>query len=812
MTLNVSFACKGSSLASSRVTNLGPLHLMTFASPQAVSLPENVDPRRRQACSMDMSLAFKILGQKVWGKPLRMSTAAMLLLCASAAHAQGILTVTPSPTASTLAGTGILGYNGDGGSASSATLAQPGAVAYDKNGNLYLADTNNNVVREITPTGIITTIAGTGTEGFSGDGGAATAAQLDTPTGVAVDASGNVYIADSHNNRIRKVSGGTIATFAGTGTPGFAGDGASASAAQLALPTGVAVDASGNVYIADTNNDRIREVAQGTITTIAGSGEELLAGDGGAATAASLDLPTGVAVDAAGRVYIADRHNQRIRMIDTNGSISTVAGSGAVTFSGGFAGDGSSATTASLAKPAGVAVDSAGTVYVADTNNQRIRQIGNGSIATVAGSGDQGFGGDGGLATTSTLNAPRSIATDASGNIAIADTGNQRLRGAALPVLSFSGTPVGMTSTPQEVTLGNSGTAPLQLEDVTYTGSFASAVIVNGSSVGPSGSCGPLPFTLAPGASCTVSVTFQPVVAGASTGSVVFGSDGVSQTLLLSGNSVQSTPVITLTASGSPNYFGTATAFTAKLTASGSVTPTGTVTFYDGTTLLGTVTLATGNAGLSASTLAVGSHTITAVYSGDANFPAATSSPLTLTIIQVPDFQFGSSGANNHVTVEPGSAGVFTFTLAPQTSGFANPITFSASGLPPGATVAFSPASITPGTSTSTLTMTVQTAAVTARNEHLGKAPISIGFALILLPFATLRRMRRRKIVLPRMLFGVLLLLGLGGAATMLTGCGAGTGFFVTTPKDYTITVTASAVSAIGTQMQHTSTVVLTVE
>ena len=202
---------------------------MTFASPQAVSLPENVDPRRRPACSMDMSLAFYSFGAKGMGEtPADVHRRNASPVCLRP-HAQGILTVTPSPTASTLAGTGILGYNGDGGSASSAALAQPGAVAYDKNGNLYLADTNNNVVREITPTGIITTIAGTGTEGFSGDGGAATAAQLDTPTGVAVDASGNVYIADSHNNRIRKVSGGTIATFAGTGTPGFAGDGASAA-------------------------------------------------------------------------------------------------------------------------------------------------------------------------------------------------------------------------------------------------------------------------------------------------------------------------------------------------------------------------------------------------------------------------------------------------------------------------------------------------------------------------------------------------------------------------------------------------------
>ena len=354
----------------------------------------------------------------------RIALAALALLGSTLAiHGLGAQVV------STLAGTGTVGYTGDHGPATSATLADPSAVAYDASGNLYLADAQNHVVREVVKTtGTITTIAGTGAEGFAGDGGAATSAVLDTPTGVAVDTSGNIYIADSHNNRIRKVSGGTITTVAGTGTAGFGGDNAAAIAASLSLPSAVAVGPGGSLYIADTNNHRIRMVTGTTITTVAGNGEELYAGDGGTALAASLDLPTGVAVDTSGKVYIADRHNQRVRMVDTSGNISTVAGSGAVTFAGGFSGDGSNGTAAMLSKPSGVSVDPSGNVYIADTDNQRIRRLGSGTIVTVAGSGDQGFGGDGGPAAAAILNSPKAVAPDASGNVAIADKLNERVR------------------------------------------------------------------------------------------------------------------------------------------------------------------------------------------------------------------------------------------------------------------------------------------------------------------------------------------------------------------------------------------------
>jgi uncharacterized protein (TIGR03437 family) len=316
----------------------------------------------------------------------------------------------------TVAGGGLSGL-GDNGPATSAQLNQPQGVAVDSLGNLYIADWQNNRIRMVS-NGVITTVAGNGTRGFSGDGGAATSAQLAYPQSVAVDSAGNLYIADTSNSRIRKVSNGVIATMAGNGGFGFSGDGGPAISAQLNGPVCVALDSAGNLYIADQLNQRIRKVSNGVITTVAGGGSSI--GDNGPATTAQF-MPAGVAVDSANNLYIADSYYNRIRKV-TNGVIVTVAGNGTQ----GYSGDNGLATSAQLNDPAGIAVDSAGSLYIADFANNCIRKVTNGVITTVAGNGTRGFSGDGGPAASAELNLPAGVAVDSAGNLYIADSARIR--------------------------------------------------------------------------------------------------------------------------------------------------------------------------------------------------------------------------------------------------------------------------------------------------------------------------------------------------------------------------------------------------
>jgi sugar lactone lactonase YvrE len=737
-------------------------------------------------------------------RPLALAAALLFALTASL-HGQGILTVTPSRTANTTAGTGVVGYTGDNGPAIAATLSNPSAVAYDANGNLCLADANNNVIREISTSGNITTIAGTGIEGYSGDGAAATSALLDTPTGVAVDASGNVYIADSHNHRIREVSGGTITTIAGTGTSGFSGDGAAATAAQLSLPSGVAVDASGNVYIADTDNDRIREVSGGTINTIAGDGEEFYAGDGGAATAAALDSPTSVAVDASGNIYIADRLNQRIREV-SGGIISTFAGTSAE----GFSGDGAAPTAAMLSKPSGVSVDAAGNVYIADTDNQRIRQVGGGAIATIEGSGAQGFGGDGGLSTAAILNSPHSVAPDALGNLSIADQLNQRVRSGTLPTLTFPSEDVGVPSPAQSVTLANIGTASITVSAITASAGFTTAT---------GGSCSALPITLTAGASCIEDIELLPVAAGPVTGAVVFGGTGVvPQSILLSGTATPAPTTVQLTTNVNPALAGQPIVYTAVVSTIGLGTPTGTVAFDVSGAAFSTQTLTPGSAIAQATTaaLATGTDSITAVYSGDSNFTGSGSATLpqvvedfSITLTPQPSNPAGSTNQ----TVIPGKTATFDFALTPLLGPFNFPIALSATGLPPGATVTFLPQTATPGANPANFTMTVQTAVnqgLLRRGSAGGGG--AIAFALLLLPFTRRLRRRARQMKMLRRMTLALTLLLCGVAIGSITGCGTDTGFFAQPQQNYTITVTGTATGSNGYVLQHSTSVILSVQ
>ena len=333
----------------------------------------------------------------------------------------------PNGVITTVAGNGTGSFSGDGGAATNAAFYGPASLAVDASGNLFIADQNNNRVRKVGANGIITTVAGNGTYGYSGDGGAANSAALHQPTGAAVDAFGNLFISDRLNNCVREVgTNGIITTVAGKGTAGYSGDGGAATNAALYNPDSVAVDASGNLFIADQNNNRVRKVgANGIITTVVGNGTAGYSGDGGAATNAELSSQQEVMVDSSGNLFIADYDNFRIRAVGTNGIITTVAGNGTL----GYSGDGGWATNAALCYPAGVAEDASGNLFIADYGNFRIREVGtNGIITTVAGNGMAGYSGDGGAATNAALYGPAGVVVDASGNLFIADFSNNRVR------------------------------------------------------------------------------------------------------------------------------------------------------------------------------------------------------------------------------------------------------------------------------------------------------------------------------------------------------------------------------------------------
>ena len=329
------------------------------------------------------------------------------------------------------AGRRVEGFSGDGGPAPEATLNGPQAMALHSDGNLFISDRGNNRIRKVdVATGVITTVAGTGEAGFSGDGGPATEAALDFPRGIVLDRDGNLFITDSNNQRIRRVDAttGIITTVVGTGEFGFTEDGGPATEAAIAFPRGVILEGSGNLLFSGSNN-RIRKVdaITGILTTVAGTGELRFSGDGGPATEASLTQSLGLLVDGIGNLFVSDTFNNRIRKVDvTTGIITTVAGTG----EGGLVNDGSRATEASLNNPRGLLVDGDGNLLIGDSGNHRIRRVDTttGIITTVAGTGTASFSGDGGLATEAALSPEGIIALGSNGNLFIADRANHRIR------------------------------------------------------------------------------------------------------------------------------------------------------------------------------------------------------------------------------------------------------------------------------------------------------------------------------------------------------------------------------------------------
>jgi hypothetical protein len=576
-----------------------------------------------------------------------------------------LLTFGPG-TITTIAGGHGGGYSGDGGLATAAQLNWPDGIAVDGAGNVYIADWNNNAIRMVTPGGIITTVAGGNGAGYSGDGGAATSAKINGPATVKVDGAGNFYIADYYNNVIRKVTaGGIISTVAGggsgcSGETDALGDGCPATSAVLNGPWGTASDGAGNLYIGDIGDNLVRKVAlDGTITIYAGTGTAGYSGDGLAATSAELSGPQVGAVDGSGNLYIVDFNNDVIRMVDSSGVITTVAGNNALGL--GYSGDGGPATSAQLYYPQMVAVDGAGNLYIADTGNYPNIGVGysvirkvtpDGIISTVAGNGTNGYSGDGGVATSAEMYGPWDITVDASGNLYIADMNNNAIRKVTVtgaPSLSFPSTVDGATSAAQNVSLLNIGNSPLTILSISNTAEFS----LGGSAT----TCATSDQTLAAGASCVLGIEFMPTTVGTITGSVgltdnTLNVSGSTQTIALQGTGAAASQTITrsgpVTVQATPVGNTNDAPATTRVSDTFTVNPeTQTITFANpgtrghGTQLALTATSTSGLAvtytsttptictvsGTTATMVAAGTCTIQASQAGNGEYSAATTVP-----------------------------------------------------------------------------------------------------------------------------------------------------------------------------------------
>jgi hypothetical protein len=639
-----------------------------------------------------------------------------ILLVAVSAKAQ--IAIPAAGVLSTIAGTGAQTYSGDGGLATAAALNAPGPVAVDTAGNVYFIDQGNAFrIRKITAaTGIITTIAGNGTLGYTGDGGPATAAEFWEPLGIAVDTAGNVYIGDTGNNRIRKItaSTGIVTTIAGSGysggiTGGFSGDGGLATSAALNGPAGIALDAAGNIFVVD-GQSRVRKItaSTGIITTVAGNGTFGYSGDGGPATAAAFNQPYYLALDAAGNIYVADSRNSCIRKITAStGVITTVAGN--TTF--GYSGDGGPATAASFDVITSLASTAAGDLYIADAVNYRVRKVtaSTGVITTVAGTGLGGAPTASGPAASVNL-APVSVALDAAQNLYITNSTSIYAVGATTVT----------TAPAYNVTVTSSNSTPIMGETVVMT-----ATIVNSQN---------LP---------------------ASTGTVAWVNSGTGASLGQS--TVDSTGVATLSL---PLPKPGAILVTANYLASG------------------TAVTATGSLELIVAGIAA---------------PSTPPQP---------------------VTIKSGAAGTVPVAIA-AVGGYTGNVTLTCSGIPSPGTCSLSPSTLTftSSSATQTTTLTVNTAASTTSElrsipANPGPSNPGIGSIVFALICPILLFSRRSRHV--RGIKTLLLLLISAGALTMATiGCSGGTSPTPSAPSPspapsnpgvaagtYTVNVVAQAGSA----------------
>ncbi len=734
--------------------------------------------------------------------------------------------------------------------ATSVPLILPSGLAYDADGNLAFAETANHVIRQASPAGILTTIAGTGTQGFAGDGGPATSALLDSPVGVVFDSAGNLFIADSHNHRIRRVDAvsGIITSMAG----------------QFDLPVAMAFDVTGNLCVADARTHLIERIDHitGVVSTIAGNGTQGFSGDLGPATQAAIDSPYGIAFDSVGNLYLSDTHNHRLRRVDhATGTIASIAGTGQP----GFTGDSGAAASAAINLPRGLAVDDNGNLFIVDSQNQRIRRIDTvtGQIATIAGEGTQAFRGDNNPAVAASLNGPRAV-TIGPGNLpTIADSANQRIRqidsAAKIHTIAGLGTTVAgtLTLSGPAVTLYGTGSLTATLVASPATGSITffdagqslGAVVLSGNvamlptstlNAGPhrvlATYAGDTGHSAAQSSVLGVTIAPAPMVAAANAIAMVYGQSVPPLTGSLTGVLPQDAGLVTLglttaatataapgsylitsaisgvqagnyaltqttaavTISKAPSTISLAGGLVAHVASTTSGQPSGTVSLYDAGTLNSTAPVApSGDATFSSSTLSAGTHTLTATYSGDVDFLGNTSAPLIATIgpIAPVDFSLAATGQTS-VTVQAGNPAQFSFAENPINGALSSPILLTVSGLPSGATATFNPALLPPANTPAAFILTIQT----PKTASLLR-PSFLTFAILLpVGFLMSGRSRRRLLVAA----GLGLMLGCGDRINTRSATAAS--------ATYNVTVIATATSTAGTTLQHTAGVTLTIQ
>jgi len=548
----------GTTIGSVSVLTMGAPNLDYTSVPAGTTCPNVV----AGICTVEVQFQPTRPGRRHGAVVLNDASGKLLLTVSLTAHGNMALAGFGPGIISNFAGNGT---GGDGGPATSAALSDPTSIAVDGFGNHYIADPKANKIRKVTAAGVISTFAGTGTAGYSGDGGPAASAQLNDPMAVLVDGAGLVYIADTSNNVIRLVKpDGTISTYAGQFySPGTTpppvcnaatnsvGDGCPGNQIVLNTPLDMVFCVIQNLHIADKLNNRVRTVMRTSYQTITqvGNGVAGYNGDGGLSTSSQLNGPTSMAMDAANNIYVADSGNHIIRKTLLTGTtpnpISTVAGTPG---SAGNSGDGGLATVAQLNNPVGLRVDPAGDIYISDSASQVVREVNGatGKISTIAGTGAAGGSGDGGPAASAQLNVPVGLLLDETGNVYIADSQNAAIRKIDVfdaPTLTFANTTVSGTSAPQDVTVTNVGDSPLTISKITAATNYS----LGGSDTSCNLSSSQ---TLSPATSCILGVEFTPATTGTLSGSVVLtdNSNPTTQTIFLTGTSTLPTETYTLTA------------------------------------------------------------------------------------------------------------------------------------------------------------------------------------------------------------------------------------------------------------------------